>query len=220
MINEKESGKFIAMEGLDGCGKSTHIPWMKKYIEDNFNSKVITTREPGGTGVEVSEKIREILLNYEMSPVAQIALFAASRIEHIEKLIKPELELCNTVITDRFIYSNYAYQGAGYGDLTLLNKVNIINSACGCNETRPDVVFLFDIPAEVAAARVSNRSDSTNVKLDTFEKKDFTFFNNVRNQYLEIAKYIPKMFCVLDGTKTIDELKIKIADRLDKLYIQ
>ena len=102
--------KFITLEGVDGAGKSTHINFIKKYLRDR-NLNYLFTREPGGTNV--GEKLREILLHDPMTPETESLLMFASRNEHVQKIIKPNLDEGINIISDRFTDATYAYQCGG-----------------------------------------------------------------------------------------------------------
>lgn len=104
--------RFITIEGCEGVGKSTQVNYLKEYLEATGQTAVFT-REPGGT--PVSEKIRDILLKEQMSPLCEAHLFAAARIEHIKKVILPSLAEGKLVVCDRFIDSSLAYQGFARG---------------------------------------------------------------------------------------------------------
>ena len=146
-------GLFISVEGGDGSGKSTQLGYIKGYLEEKGISNIFT-REPGGT--EISEKIRDIILdpdNTEMADITEALLFAASRGQHVAEKIKPALEKGITVVCDRFVDSSIAYQGYGRG---LGDVVRIVNepAVSGC---MPDVTFFLDITPEDAMARISKR---------------------------------------------------------------
>jgi len=141
---------FITFEGIDFCGKSTQVGLLRDYLlEQKKNVHLI--REPGGT--EISEKIREILLdkkNNAMVMETEIFLFSASRAQLVREVIRPYLQKGYYVISDRFHDSSTAYQGFGRG-LSVDAILNIHNLAIG--KTIPDITFFIDIPNEIAMAR-------------------------------------------------------------------
>ena len=106
----KSSSKFITLEGVDGAGKSTCIKFIKKYLSDK-NFSYLFTREPGGT--VLGEKLRGILLQDKMEPETETLLMFAARNEHVQRVIKPNLESGVIVISDRFTDATYAYQSGG-----------------------------------------------------------------------------------------------------------
>ena len=141
---------FITFEGIDFCGKSTQVELLKNYLI-GINKKVHLIREPGGT--EISEKIREILLdkkNNAMVMETEIFLFSASRAQLVKEVIRPYLQKGYYVISDRFHDSSTAYQGYGRG-LPVDSILKIHNLAIG--DTIPDITFFIDIPNEVAFQR-------------------------------------------------------------------
>lgn len=197
--------KFITLEGVDGAGKSTHIDFIKSY----FISKsldYILTREPGGTNM--GEKIREILLNDEMSPIAESLLMFAARSEHISLVIRPNLRNGVTVISDRFTDASYAYQSAGKGvSSSTIKELKMIVQ----ENLEPDLTLLFDLPVEVSIERLSN----TRV-LDRFEKQNYEFHQRVREAYLNIANENKGRFYIIDSTKSISDIQKEIKTILDK----
>ncbi|MDG2252040.1 MAG: dTMP kinase [Methylophilaceae bacterium] len=198
------NAKFITLEGVDGAGKSTHIDFIKSY----FTSKsldYILTREPGGTNL--GEKIREILLNDEMSPITESLLMFAARSEHISNLIRPNLSNGVTVISDRFTDASYAYQGGGKGiSSSTISQLKILVQ----KDLEPDLTLLFDLPVEVSIERLNN----TRV-LDRFEKQDYEFHKRIREAYLNIANENKDRFHIIDSTKSISDIQNDITKILD-----
>ena len=144
------NAKFITLEGVDGAGKSTHIDFIKSY----FTSKsldYILTREPGGTNL--GEKIREILLNDEMSPITESLLMFAARSEHLSQLIQPNLKNGVTVICGQFTDSSYAYQSGGKDvSISTIEQLKSIVQ----EDLEPDLTLLFDLPVELSIERLNN----------------------------------------------------------------
>lgn len=148
-----KKGYFITFEGPDGAGKTTQIELLVDYLKSQCYD-VVLTREPGGT--ELGEKIRQIILESgkpEMSPEAEVLLYAASRAQLIDQVIKPNLSAGNVVISDRFIDSGIAYQGFGRGNLDYVELVNdYLTKDC-----MPDLTILFKLDPQVAAERVAHK---------------------------------------------------------------
>ena len=164
------------------------------------------TREPGGTNM--GEKIREILLNDEMSPIAESLLMFAARSEHISLVIRPNLRNGVTVISDRFTDASYAYQSAGKGvSSSTIKELKMIVQ----ENLEPDLTLLFDLPVEVSIERLSN----TRV-LDRFEKQNYEFHQRVREAYLNIANENKGRFYIIDSTKSISDIQKEIKTILDK----
>ncbi len=188
--------KFITFEGVDGAGKSTHLAWFADALRQR-GAEVVVTREPGGT--HVGEKLREILLNQEMTIGTEVLLMFAARLEHIEQLIKPALRAGKWVISDRFSDASFAYQGEarGYdwGKLTQLEQwVH--------PDLQPDLTIFFDVPVEVARQRLKN-----NISLDRFEQEQDEFFERVRTGYHKRVQQNPERYRIIDASQSIDDIK-------------
>ncbi|MBK7629644.1 MAG: dTMP kinase [Ignavibacteriales bacterium] len=201
---------FITFEGIDFCGKSTQVKLLKDYLVEQ-NKEVYLIREPGGT--EISEKIREILLdkkNNAMVMETEIFLFSASRAQLVREVIRPFLQKGYYVISDRFHDSSTAYQGFGRG-LSVDAILNIHHLAIG--NTIPDITFFIDIPNEIASERKRSVSHSD---LDRIEVSDNTFYERVREGYLYLSKK-EKRFRVIDGTQNIKEINEQIINAIKSL---
>lgn len=197
-------GKFITVEGIDGSGKSTQIEFLYDYLTRN-HFKVLVSREPGGT--PLAEKIRELLLNESMNIQTELLLMFAARADHFQRTIQPALAQGIWVLCDRFVDSTYAYQGYGrnmpIAEIELLEKMTIGNF-------KPDLTFLFDIPAEVATKRVFN----SRTLLDRFEREKTAFFNAVRKGFLARAHYDPERIKIIDSTQEIMPIQTKLVEYL------
>jgi dTMP kinase len=203
---EKPAGSFIVFEGGDGAGKTTQIEKLAKYLTDK-NKKVLVTREPGGT--VMGKSIRDWLLEQtevDVDPKTEALLFAADRAHHMHTVIQPALTLGQIVISDRHIDSSVAYQGVAR-NLGIENIKNISLWAVG--GITPQLVVVLDIKVEVGQARL-NRKD----RLDR-ESKDF--HEKVNQAYLDLAKLDPDKYLVIDAELPIDEIAIKIQERVAEL---
>jgi dTMP kinase len=189
------TGKLIALEGIEGSGKTTMIPFVRAFLEA-AGHRVITTREPGGTAV--GDRIRDILLSKDMTPETETLLMFAARAEHIAAVIRPALAEGYTVVTDRFVDSSYAYQGGGRG--LGADRIAVLEE-WACADVFPDLVLLFDLPVETALARARSRG-----ALDRFESEDRAFLERVRSAYLKSS---------LDQLHAIDADRPVEAVRLD-----
>ena len=174
-------GKFIAIEGLDGAGKSTAIDFIKEFL-DNKKSKTIYTREPGGTAI--AENIRHLTLkkheSEEMHPDTELLLMYASRTQHIHGLIKPNLAKGINVISDRFYWSSIAYQGGGRElDLAKINSLNT-NFITSCE---PNLIIYLDIEPLVGLQR-AKKVDSP----DRIEQAGLDFFIKTRQMFKQLVK--------------------------------
>lgn len=202
-----KKGLFITFEGADGCGKSTQLGLLSKYLTDK-GYDVLITREPGAKGL--GENIREILLNYdgEVSDRCEQFLFLADRAQHIDIIIKPALEIGQIVLCDRHTDSTLAYQGYGRGlDINQLKQLNSIAT----DGLVPDLTFVFDIDTETSMKRVGKDKDR-------MESAGIEFHKKVRNGYLELAKNEPDRIKVLDATQTIEEIHSQVIDLISQLF--
>ena len=202
-------GLFITFEGLEGAGKSTQAKLLADRLE-GLGYPVTLVREPGGTAV--GEALRGILADSaydDMSPLTEVFLFAASRSQLVEQVIRPRLGEGTIVICDRFTDATLAYQGYGRG--VHPTQIREISDICSWG-VRPDVTFLIDIEPARGLSRVRTRSVETLTKMDRFEQLDLGFYERVREGYMEIATEEPFRFRILDGTGEPEPLAAKIAD--------
>jgi len=190
------SGKFISFEGIDGAGKSTHIAFVAERLRAR-GLTVITTREPGGTAL--GEKLRELLLHEKMHLETEALLMFAARREHIAQVIEPALARGDWVITDRFTDATFAYQGGGRK--LSLDKLAVLENWVHPH-LQPDLTLLFDVPLDVARARL----DATR-ELDKFEQEKAEFFAATRAEYLRRAAEFPARFHVVDSTQAIEDVR-------------
>jgi dTMP kinase len=194
---------FITFEGIDLSGKSTQIKLLKEYFESR-KKKVISVREPGGTGI--SEKIRDILLDKEhlkMESLTEFLLFSASRQQLTKEVILPHLKKNFVVLCDRYFDSSTAYQG--YGGKVDLKIINSINKTATCG-LKPDITFLIHISIEESL----RRKKLINKKDDRIEQNTISYYRKVINGYLEISTNDKKRFVVIDGTQSIQEIRSEI----------
>lgn len=191
-------GLFITVEGGEGAGKSTLIQGLKESFEKK-GLLVVTTREPGGTSF--GEAIRELLLHTttKISAQAELLLFLAARVEHIEKVIRPAREEGKVVICDRFTDSTIAYQGVarnlGYEWVESLATLAIHGYA-------PDKTLYLDIDPRKGLERISLREETK----DRIEQEELYFHNMVREGFLQLLKEHPKRIGLLDATLSRSEV--------------
>ncbi len=196
---------FITFEGADGCGKTTQIELLNKYLQEK-GFKTLVTREPGAKGL--GEKLREILLNYdgEVSPNCESFLFLADRAQHVDCVIKPALKDGVIVLCDRHTDSTVAYQGYGRQlDIAQIKKLNEI----AVNGLKPDLTIVFDIDIETSMQRVGKTKDR-------MESAGMDFFNRVRNGYLAIAKEEPNRVKVINSADTIERIHNQVVELVEK----
>lgn len=189
-------GRFITLEGIDGAGKSTHIPWLMNWLQRQ-GVQVVQTREPGGT--ELAEAIRDWVLHRPMSMRTEALLVFAARQDHLDRVIRPALTAGQWVLCDRFTDSTAAYQGSGRGmsqaDIELLERwVH--------PDLQPDRTLLFDLDPTTAAQRRAAAREA-----DRFEAEDVAFFSRVREGYQARAAAHPGRFSLIDSAQPIDSIR-------------
>ena len=202
-------GLFITFEGPYGCGKTSIMNLIKEYYKSN--EKIIFTIEPGGT--KISEKIREIILsndNSNMSPRTEALLYSASRAQHIDELIKPNLDKGNIVISDRFVLSSLAYQGGGR-ELGVENVKKINDFAI--NGVNPDMIIFFYVDPLTTLKR-----KSLNVDADRLELSGDDFHSRVYDTYMELLEKMKdeKVLKKIDATKSMSEVFEDVKNIIDE----
>ncbi len=205
MMNTK--GKFITLEGGEGVGKTTNVPFIKEYLQSK-NIPVVVTREPGGT--QLAEKIRELLLQSNGEVVtshAEILLMFAARAQHLNHVIKPALAQRQWVLCDRFTDATYAYQGGGRG--MSMEAISWLENFVQ-DDLRPDLTLLLDVPIETGMARAKNRGGD----LDRFESEQLHFFTQVRQAYLQQAQLYPDRIKIIKADQPLADVQGAIVENL------
>lgn len=183
---------FIVLEGIDGSGTTTQCQLLAEKIK-SLGAPVIRTREPGGT--PLAESIRALVLDpisTGISPLSELLLYAASRVQHVHEKIKPALAQGVHVVCDRYTASTWAYQGYGRNlDLDLIGQITTIAEA-GC---KPDLTIYLRVTAEIAAERRAQRSQ----KLDRLELEGEGFQQRVAAGYAKVAERDASRGVVIDG---------------------
>ena len=204
-ISGHARGVFISFEGGEGSGKSTQAKLLKDYLETQGHT-VTLTREPGGT--KLGKELRDILLHThdEVSPRAEALLYAADRAHHVETLIRPALERGEIVITDRYLDSSIAYQGAG----RVLSPGEVGRISRWATESLiPTLTIIIDLPSEIGLGRLKSR--------DRLERESLDFHERVRQEFLSMALLDPERYLVIDGRQSIEDLNRAIVDRVMEL---
>ncbi len=207
ILKNKLSGKFIVLDGPDGCGKTAQAELLAQWLK-NQNVAVESFRDPGGTAI--GEKIRQILLNPEhiqMSTRSELLLYMAARAQLWEEKIAPALKEGKCVVLDRWLSSTCAYQGyAGKFGID-----NVIKIAKDCLERPwPDLTIILDVDLETAAKRLKK-------DLDRMERKGDGYHQKVREGFLKLAKG-RKNFVIIDGTDDIEAIHKQIIDIVEKMF--
>ena len=189
-------GTYIAFEGLEGCGKSTHVTRLAEKIN------AVATREPGGT--RIGALLRSILAdpeNTDLNSRAELLLMTADRAQHMSERIEPALQRGQHVVSDRSMYSTLAYQGYGRGlDVDTLLSIN----KWALNNVLPDIVVWIQIPTEEANTRLAKRD------LDRFEREGADFFARIGAGFAELAAKDPARWILIDGLEPKDVVEEKI----------
>ena len=203
MTESISSGKFITVEGIDGCGKTTQAEFIVDGLaEAGLPAKLV--REPGGD--PISESIRKLLLHAEesMSDRAEALLMIASRAQLTDKVILPQIINGSWVVADRYADSTLAYQGGGRGlSVQSLDSINQF----GTYTLKPDLTFFIDISIDVANSRMR-------VERDRIEKEGNEFQQRVREQYLKLHEDEPHRFVLINGEQSIEDVRNEIWTHL------
>jgi dTMP kinase len=203
---------FITLEGPEGSGKTSHVPYLVEFLREKGYT-VFPTREPGGTSI--GEQIREVLhslKNTEMHPRAETLLYQAARAQFVEQVVRPRLALGEIVLSDRYADSTIAYQG--YGHQQNLEQVRaLVRYATG--GLVPDLTVLLDVDAEIGIGRKTKSQEWNRMDAYTLE-----FHQRVRAGYLEMVKQEPGRWVVVDAGNGWDDvqkqLRTTILKKLEK----
>jgi len=197
-------GIFITLEGVEGAGKSTNIPFISGLLE-RAGQTVVQTREPGGT--KLGERIRSILLDPDpglaIDPESELLLMFAARAQHFHEVILPALQSGKTVLCDRFTDASFAYQGAGRG--IPIGKIAQLQSWLQ-GDLRPDLTLIFDIDVEAGLKRANNRGNP-----DRFEQEKIDFFQRIRSYYLQRASQRER-YQVIDTSGDIASVEAQLEN--------
>jgi len=198
----RERGSFITLEGGEGVGKSTQAGYLLRNLRI-AGIEAIGTREPGGSpGAEI---LRKVLLSGDVArlgPAAEAILFAAARIDHIDKTIEPALAAGTFVVCERFADSTRAYQGTrGQLDPRFLRALERVT----LGDVRPGLTLILDLPAAEGLARAAARRGAREAP-DRFEREDLEFHESLRAAFLVMAAAEPARCAVIDATCAEEEV--------------
>jgi dTMP kinase len=208
----KNKGVFITIEGVEGGGKTTNIPFIQQTLIALLprHRPITLTREPGGT--KVGEAIRSVLLSADLPSMhedTELLLMFAARAEHVRTVITPALEQGHWVICDRFTDASYAYQGGGRGvELKRIAQLEQFTQG----SLRPDVTLLFDLDAETGLGRAKQRAE-----LDRFEQENIAFFNRIRSQYLAMAEAEPTRYRTIQADQPLEKVQQQVHQILQAI---
>jgi dTMP kinase len=201
-----DTGVFVCFEGGEGAGKSTQSRLLSTWLEERGHT-VLLTFEPGDT--EVGKALRQIVLSPEtgeLSHRTEALLYAADKAEHVDTVVLPALARGEVVITDRYVDSSLAYQGAGR-DLLVADVERVNRWATG--ELRPHLTVVLDLEPEAGLGRFTER--------DRIEGESVEFHQRVRQGFLDLATADPEHYLVLDARAPIEEIAEAIRTRVEGL---
>jgi dTMP kinase len=201
VTTSKKRGKFITLEGMDGAGKSTHIPTIIATLKAR-GLEVVSTREPGGT--RLGEQLRTLLLHDAMHAETETLLMFAARREHIETVIIPALKRGAYVLSDRFTDATFAYQCGAKG--VPASKIKQLEKWVQ-GKLQPDLTLLFDVPVEISMKRLVSAREP-----DKFEREDAQFFEKLRSTYLKRAEENPERFRIVNANQALDKVKVLVEN--------
>ena len=202
-------GKFITIEGIDGCGKTTVTALLvKRLISEGYD--VVHTREPGG--IDIAEQIRSVILdptNTAMDARTEALLYAASRRQHLVEKVLPALQQGKIVICERFLDSSLAYQGVARGiGMEAIWKIN----AFAIESHMPDITLLLDVDVQTAMSRMADRQGK-----DRLDQESMDFHHKVHDAFELIASMYPQRIKKIDATQSIDRVVKTMRDKLDEV---
>ncbi|TDC76837.1 dTMP kinase [Micromonospora sp. KC606] len=207
------NGLFVVFEGGEGAGKSTQLQALAERLREQ-GREVVVTREPGATAM--GARIRPLLLEHSgddaPSPRAEALLYAADRAHHVATVVRPALARGAIVVSDRYVDSSLAYQGAGR---TLpVEEVSWLSS-WATGGLKPDLVVLLDVDPHTGRSRVSARNQGP----DRLEAESLAFHERVRYAFLDLAATDPKRYLVLDAARPVEEVAHLVARRVEEFLV-
>ena len=207
-------GKFITLEGGEGCGKTTQAAKLRQHLEA-LGREIVAVREPGGT--PLGEKARTLIKDFTQDPPcdrAELLLFLAARAQLVRNVILPALERGAWVVSDRFSDSTFAYQGAGRG-----LDAAFLAAACdfACAGLKPNLTLLLDAPPETTFARLAKRQAAEGSGPDRIERESLAFHERLRRAFLDMAAAEPDRFAVIDASGSPEETWSGICRSLKRL---
>jgi len=203
------TGVFVCFEGGEGAGKSTQTRALESWLRSEGYA-VRLTFEPGDT--EVGRRVRQIVLDPATGDLAdrtETLLYAADKAEHVETVVLPALERGEVVITDRYVDSSLAYQGAGRAlDLAEVEQVQ----RWATRDLRPHLTVVLDLAPEQGLGRFAER--------DRIEGESVEFHERVRKAFVEMASADPDHYLVMDARRPVDDIATEVRRRVQPLLVQ
>jgi dTMP kinase len=204
-----ETGLFLCLEGGEGAGKSTQAALLVEWLE-GLGHPVLLTREPGGT--EVGQVLRRIVLDHDtgvLSPRTEALIYAADKAEHVDRVVLPALADGTIVLTDRYVDSTLAYQGAGR-EIGVAELEAVARWAT--SELRPHLTIVLDIDPAVGHTRFEGA--------DRIESEPLAFHQRVRQHFLDLAAVDPVHYLVVDAGRTPDEIHHEVRAAVEPWLAQ
>ncbi|MCD0506025.1 dTMP kinase [Bordetella petrii] len=199
-------GRFITLEGVDGAGKSTHAGWIADTLRA-MGHTVVATREPGGT--PLGETLRGLVLSESMTLDTETLLMFAARSEHLAQVIEPALARGDWVVCDRYTDATYAYQGGGRQ--LGADRVAVLEQWMQ-PALQPDRTWLFDVPLELARARLADARQP-----DRFEREEAAFFERTRAAYHARAAAQPGRIHIVDSSQPMEQVRAQLYAELQAM---
>jgi len=207
---------FVTFEGVEGSSKTTQAGLLSKWLAGQ-NIEHLLTKEPGAVLSKECQQIRQLLLSPEnhLSSRSELLLYLADRAQHVDTCIRPALNQNKWVVSDRYSWSTYVYQGFGRGLIEEMGGFfrGMLDYAAG--NLWPDLTFIMDVPVEIGLKRAKS-SNTEFAGGDRMELEAIEFHKKLRIGFLEVAKNRPDKCIVLDATKSIEELHEEVKKVLHK----
>lgn len=195
--------RFITLEGMDGAGKTTHLDWLRRWLEGRGIALTVT-REPGGTAL--GEQLRQLLLHglEPRQPDTEALLMFAARNEHIARVIRPALAAGRWVLCDRFTDATFAYQSGGSG--MPWQRIQVLEDWVQ-GDLQPDLTLYFDLDPEIGRSRARNVREP-----DRFEREQSAFYERVRAAYRRRATEHPQRMRLIDASRAIPDIQVELEN--------
>jgi dTMP kinase len=227
-LRDKLKGKFIVLDGPDGCGKSVQLELLATHLAKREIS-IVRANDPGGTGIgnQISRLLKYDAQGY-MDVTTEVMLFMASRAQLVAELIKPALEAGKTVLCDRFISSTCAYQGSNGYPVEKIIKLGRLS----VGNVWPDLTIIIDVPVELGRERTGhkryqktkvNHKDANQAYLfenaiaDRFDSRTLEYHRKVRKWFLGIGEYYPGIVKIVDGEADIETVHNRILQLISEV---
>lgn len=212
VTNDNRPAAFYAVEGIDGCGKTGIVRHLAECLA-NRGVDIVATREPGGTAQ--GETIRSLILagaDDAWDPQSELLLMTAARVEHVRRVILPALAAGRSVISDRYVGSTIAYQGAGRGiSQTFIRDLHVAT----VGDVWPDLTIILDLDVETGLSRSRKRLSADAVNEGRFETLDLAFHRRIRQSYLDQAAVNPERYAVVDASGSPEQVRMRTVAAVD-----